>query len=181
MGITIFYLDRFFSVWHDIILPFIEARSFYGRAHLYIVTFNAWKERWLFGWGTQRDLLGAEFVPAGSHSDYLGFLFKQGVLGFLFMVLFFAKVFEVAVRNYQHGVKCKSAEYRNLTISLLAALVYIAIHKFTEVVSLDAITFHLVWTVYGLVFILRKKYKMFCEGSFAPRSELLQGDEIFGR
>ena len=75
-------------------------RSLGPRAELYGETLRRWSERPILGWGTEIDWLrdvpesgadvevsvdtreaAADSPPLGSHSQYLGILFKQGALG----------------------------------------------------------------------------------------------------
>jgi O-antigen ligase len=81
----------------------LTARSVGPRADLYVATLERWAERPLLGWGTEIDWVqtdgegqvpsqppgqaavedAANSPPLGSHSHYLGVLFKQGILGLL--------------------------------------------------------------------------------------------------
>lgn len=68
-------------------------RSIDFRGALYQATFERWRERPLLGWGTEvdwtltpratgaSDEASADLPPLGSHSHYLGVLFKQGLVG----------------------------------------------------------------------------------------------------
>lgn len=136
---------------YEYVKPYVMARSFSGRSLIYARTIEAWRDRWLFGWGAQRDLLGADFVPAGSHSDYLGILFKHGAFGLSVALLFQFSVF----RSAYHGVRGNSLPAtKNLATWCLVGLIAVFLHKLTEVVSLDAITFHIVWLLYGITFVI---------------------------
>lgn len=62
---------------------FVYARgpgSFNSRSAVYEVTLSGFLERPFFGWGTERDIGDLEF-PAGSHNEYLGILYRYGLLG----------------------------------------------------------------------------------------------------
>ena len=62
---------------------FVLARgsgSYTSRFGVYTATLEGFLERPLFGWGTERDVEGLD-LPAGSHSEYLAALYRQGILG----------------------------------------------------------------------------------------------------
>lgn len=59
--------------------------SFTNRFGVYEATLQGFLERPLFGWGTERDVEGLE-IPAGSHSEYLAALYRQGLLGLIALV-----------------------------------------------------------------------------------------------
>lgn len=64
---------------------FVFARgsgSYDSRFGLYQATLVGFLERPFFGWGTERDVEGLS-LPAGSHSEYLAALYRQGLLGVL--------------------------------------------------------------------------------------------------
>ncbi len=59
--------------------------SFINRFGVYGATLEGFLQRPLFGWGTERDVVGLN-IPAGSHSEYLAALYRQGLLGFLALI-----------------------------------------------------------------------------------------------
>lgn len=62
---------------------FVFARgsgSYESRFGVYEASLVGFLERPLFGWGTERDVEGLQ-LPAGSHSEYLAALYRQGLLG----------------------------------------------------------------------------------------------------
>lgn len=56
--------------------------SFINRFGVYGATLQGFLQRPLFGWGTERDVEGLN-IPAGSHSEYLAALYRQGLLGLI--------------------------------------------------------------------------------------------------
>lgn len=56
--------------------------SYESRFGLYGATLAGFLERPVFGWGTERDVEGLP-LPAGSHSEYLAALYRQGLLGLI--------------------------------------------------------------------------------------------------
>lgn len=58
------------------------AGSYTSRFGVYQATIQGFLERPLFGWGTERDVVGLD-LPAGSHSEYFATLYRQGLFGLL--------------------------------------------------------------------------------------------------
>lgn len=72
----------------EVIEQFTFARgegSFTNRSGVYEATLAGFRQRPLFGWGTERDVEGLN-IPAGSHSEYLAALYRQGLLGFVAII-----------------------------------------------------------------------------------------------
>jgi O-antigen ligase len=62
---------------------FIFARgagSYNSRSAVYMASIQGFLQRPLFGWGTERDVVGIAY-PAGSHSEYIAILYRQGIVG----------------------------------------------------------------------------------------------------
>lgn len=130
---------------------FADARggSTSDRMDVYRVTVKGWMERPLLGWGTERDVEGAAY-PAGSHSMYLGTLYKQGIFGFLALVgLYIALWRELdPIRSHRN---CP-----NRTLNLLVdygrwVLVVFFLGSMTDTHDLDALTSMLLWTTFGIL------------------------------
>lgn len=82
------------------LIEVLSARSLGSRSALYLATVEGWSKRPLLGWGTEVDVGATDaggvtgppptevevdvrgLPPLGSHSQYLGVLFKQGLAGF---------------------------------------------------------------------------------------------------
>lgn len=56
--------------------------SYEDRLGLYKATLTGFLQRPIFGWGTERDIEGLP-LPAGSHSEYLAALYRQGLVGII--------------------------------------------------------------------------------------------------
>ena len=121
-----------------------------ARSKIYIQTFESFLERPIFGWGTERDVKGLAY-PLGSHSYYLGTLYKQGVAG---LILFLSIIVNVWI-----NIKVKS----NLSykVSLFfrygqyMLLVFI-INSFTDVLDLDATTMMFLWVIIALLIVSKR-------------------------
>tara|TARA_B110000444_G_scaffold250072_1_gene275957 strand:+ start:112 stop:1413 length:1302 start_codon:yes stop_codon:yes gene_type:complete len=121
-----------------------------ARSKIYIQTFESFLERPIFGWGTERDVKGLAY-PLGSHSYYLGTLYKQGVAG---LILFLS-----IIANVWINIKVKSN--LNYKVSLFfrygqfMLLVFI-INSFTDVLDLDATTMMFLWVIIALLTVSKR-------------------------
>lgn len=110
-----------------------------GRGAVYRSTLVGIRERPFFGWGTERDLPGQKY-PAGSHSYYLGMLYKHGIFGFASLVLFFGAIWTSiqrrAATHVDDSVAVQSARWIFLGLVL---------NGFTDVIDLDAIALVFAW------------------------------------
>ncbi len=61
----------------------VRADSFRDRLILYENTFALWAERPLAGWGTPRTVTSVTLAPVGTHGEFIGALFRSGLVGFL--------------------------------------------------------------------------------------------------
>ena len=103
-----------------------------------------------FGWGTERDMKGMTY-PLGSHSYYLGTLYKQGILG---LVLFLSLLFSIWKK-----INIKVKEYNKYTWLLkygqFVLFVYL-INSFTDVLDLDATTMMFSWIIFSLLIVANR-------------------------
>lgn len=121
--------------------------SIVGRKLLYSKSLWEWLHSPLIGYGTQRDFLGPEVPPLGSHSTLLGVLYRHGILGFVGLVWF--------VANLWRGVYQKSREKQGnlslLCVSLSTSLVIFLAHSVVHDWELDPLLFYTIWSVFGMV------------------------------
>jgi len=122
------------------------------RMKIYIQTFNSFLERPIFGWGTERDVKGLAY-PLGSHSYYLGTLYKQGIVGFSLFISIVVLIW--------NKLKVKSNLDDNFTRFLkygqFLMLVYI-MNSFTDVLDLDATTMLFLWLILSLLIVSKRIY-----------------------
>jgi len=99
----------------------------------------------LFGWGTERDVPGAVY-PAGSHSYYLGILYKHGIVGFLIWLgLAWTILREVRPRS-----AAESQAITYLAVPRNWILAELCLVFLTVVPDLDATAFAVLWLVLTL-------------------------------
>ena len=107
-------------------------------------------DKFLFGHGTQTDhpLLT---IPLGSHSTFLGILYKFGILGFtaftLFSVRVFLKILEVSKKIKNHS---------QMTFSF-AVVAYALIFFFLQMVFVEVdvdVTYTIIWALFIGILIL---------------------------
>jgi O-antigen ligase len=86
----------------NILLEVVNARGSGSPTNRWIIyqhTLSGFWQRPLVGWGTERDFGNFPF-PAGSHSYYLGTLYKQGIVGLL---VFLARYSPSAQPPFRYG------------------------------------------------------------------------------
>lgn len=148
----------------DPILELVAARNIETRASLYEATVERWAERPLLGWGTEVDWIPTDeprptsepsatptpapdpmeldaLPPLGSHSQYLGVLFKQGIVGLLLFVIVVGYVSAAAVRLFRRNETGDDL----LVVGFLATV----ISAVTESLWLDPATAVLVAILWG--------------------------------
>ena len=120
------------------------------RGKIYVQTFNNFLERPFFGWGTERDIMGLAY-PLGSHSYYLGTLYKQGVVGFSCFILI--------IYTLWHNTKIRNVEKNHFNVfnsyGRVIILVFI-FNSFTDVLDLDATTMMFIWILFSLLLVSKK-------------------------
>ena len=122
------------------------------RGKIYVQTFNSFLERPLFGWGTERDVKGLAY-PLGSHSYYLGTLYKQGIVGFtLFMSIIFLIWNKLKVKVFVDNNFTRFFKYGQFLM-----LVFI-MNSFTDVLDLDATTMFFLWLILSLLIVGKRIY-----------------------
>lgn len=118
------------------------------RLYVYQQTLIGWLDRPLIGWGTERDIPGFRY-PAGSHSYYLGTLYKQGIIGLAIFVLLLSNLWQsTSPGNVRRRLQWKPKILLQLGRWSLA--VYI-LNGFTDVLDLDASTMTFSWIILALL------------------------------
>lgn len=148
--------------------------SVISRTTIYIKTLEGFMERPIFGWGTERDITEANFqYPAGSHSYYLGTLYKQGSIGFiLFMALAYALWQGTALGG--SAAQVQSEEQRRARAFLAVSrwsLLTAGLIGFTSVLDLDATLMLYLWVIVACAFAT-KRLLMYNKGIMPVGTEL---------
>jgi O-antigen ligase len=143
---------------HSILDAAIYARgegSASSRLGVYKATLSGFLERPFFGWGSERDVIGLRY-PAGSHSNYLGILYKQGVLGFLlFLGIYVITWFRISSNEHLDPV---------LKRTIQGTFIIVLLNGMTDVLDLDATTFIFAWLIFGLgIYGMNRTYKVSIE------------------
>ena len=134
-----------------------RAGSIESRWATYARTLESWKERPILGWGTSRIIedLSFEFeVPIrlkalGSHSTYLGYLYKQGIVGLSVYLWILWSIF----REVRISRRLKSVDPEVHRFIGFAAWGFIstAIQGTLNMGDLDLISLHVTWLNWGLI------------------------------
>ncbi len=123
-----------------------------SRSLVYAQTIQDFQQRPVFGWGTQRHVAGLPY-GAGSHSYYLGVLYKQGAVG----LLVFLAVWWCVWRDTRPPPTDSQAGDPSIRFLQIGRWVIVAalINALTEVLDLDATTSALLWWVLALLLATR--------------------------
>lgn len=127
----------------------LEARgsSTSDRLRIYRVTVAEVLERPLTGWGTERDRPGLPY-PAGSHSTYLGVLYKHGAIALLLLI-----GAGVAAWSSARRLEAEPRDHRRWGRYVRWSLATMALVAMTDVLDLDATTFAVAAIVFGLALV----------------------------
>lgn len=113
------------------------------RLFIYSQTLAGMVERPLFGWGTERDIPDFPF-PAGSHSYFLGAVYKYGIIGAFIFIALWVSVWKSTYRrsDLKHLPFMSYMRWIILTAGL---------NSMTDVLDLDLVTLMLLWSVFAII------------------------------
>lgn len=159
LGLTVilfllFILERSGILYQiiDLVLYSRGEGSTNTRMDIYVQTVNSFLERPFFGWGTERDVNGLAY-PLGSHSYYLGTLYKQGIFGLTVFLLLFISIWKyLKVRIFIDNNFTRFLKYGQFLI-----IVY-SLNSFTDVLDLDATTMMFSWLIISLLLVGKRIY-----------------------
>jgi len=107
----------------------------------------------VFGWGTQRNMeviaLDPEIKPLGSHSNYLAYLYRYGLVGFSIFIFIYAFVFIHIIRL--SGRSSPSRYYADLGLFAGWAFVNNITQSLVTVMDFDVSLLLMIWMIWGLV------------------------------
>jgi hypothetical protein len=121
------------------------------RGQVYRSTIEGFFDRPLLGWGTERDVRDQRY-PAGSHSTYLGVLYKHGVVGFACLLGVLASAW---ITTRPGGIPKDTPEHALLRFSQWT-LVVVLLNGLTDAIDLDATTLVLIYVVVGTAVAVRR-------------------------
>lgn len=143
----------------DIVDQVLYARgggSVEHRTAVYQATLSGWLGSPLFGWGTERDVADIPY-PAGSHSFYLGVLYKHGLVGFLIFLGMWWSMWRHTAPigvGMQRNIRLEwSLGYLRITRWVLCAAL---INSATDVLDLDATTILTLGLILGTAIAARR-------------------------
>ena len=157
---VIFIISSLFLIWleqtgflYQIIDLLLYSRgegSANARSKIYSQTFDSFLERPIFGWGTERDAKGLAY-PLGSHSYYLGTLYKQGIAGLTLFITILVLIWnKLKVKVYLDNNYTQFLKYGKFLM-----LIYF-INSFTDVLDLDATTMFFLWVILSLLIVAKR-------------------------
>jgi len=142
---------RGYLIWlYETLILARGSGSYYSRLLVYIETVRLFVDRPLFGWGTELDLPNVGY-PAGSHSYYLGVLFRYGLIGLLtFTGLFWSVWKKTRPLNQKNSEKLgKFLEYGRWI------MVLVLVNSLTDSLDIDATTLVIIWLYFSLLISAR--------------------------
>jgi len=132
--------------------------SYDHRTAVYRETLAGFTARPFFGWGTERDVRGLRY-PAGSHSHYLGILYKQGLVGLLLFLGLWASLWR-STKPTLHQARDDPdlVEIGSFLRYGRWILVAVLVNATTDVLDLDATTFAFMWVIFACLIAARRLY-----------------------
>lgn len=150
MGLALFLLPQ------DVLLGPVEAAvlargegSVISRSQIYSHTLEEFARRPLIGWGTERDIVTIDGFPypAGSHSMYLGFLYKHGLFGLAALIALMFMLW----RETRMPALCSGAKNRSSAVVFMQhvrwALLTASLIAITTALDLDTTLMFVTWIV----------------------------------
>lgn len=137
----------------EILEELITARgqSHRTRATVYAATLESWRDRPVFGWGTQRSPrvagLSSNYPPLGSHSTYGAILYRHGIVGLL---VYLAMMLSIYGRFRRRNL---SADRTRFLVYARWAFVGNVAHAILLEVDLDATLLMTMWLLWALVIL----------------------------
>jgi putative inorganic carbon (hco3(-)) transporter len=140
---------------------FISARpgSLETREIIYKKTIESWLEKPVFGWGVTRNIKDAfpEFEvrknipPLGTHSTYLGILYKQGAVGLLVFFWFLISIGISISRSYRFLKNKNDKIFFKLIGFASCGFIGNIVQGTFNMLDLDSLSFHISWINIALI------------------------------
>jgi O-antigen ligase len=131
-----------------------------SRAVIYHQTLAGFLERPLFGWGTERNIAGvaSTFIyPAGSHSTYLGTLYRQGIVGLMALLLLLVAMWRATGRPRRVDATDRDAAFLlDVLLGARLALIVALVAGVTVALDLDSSVMMLLWIIIALACAARR-------------------------
>lgn len=136
------------AIHREALVDLATTRSADLRFELYAQTVRAWADRPLLGWGVEHEWysdaapLDRSLPPLGSHSQYLGLLYKHGLLGLTAFVAVLWVVLAHALNGARDGTMASRAVLASVIVTLVTGM--------TEELWLDPGTAVVIGVAWGL-------------------------------
>lgn len=135
--------------------PWTGKGSSQARAAVVVETLRGWSQRPLLGWGTARAIPGLA-LPAGTHSAYLGILYKHGALGLAAFLLLLAGVWLGTRPEHSRESSGRDSWLHRLLISGRWSLVAVLVDSLTSNVAVDTMALTMTWFGFGALLAARR-------------------------
>ena len=150
---------------------FVEGRagSYEFRMGIYQATLQSWLGSPLFGWGTQRDLpnlLPPDSAPAGTHSNYIGILYRHGLVGLAVYLALLLAMWQTIFAGL--GETTDNTFLRQFMALSAFAMLAVNVDEVVRGLEWDATVLVLVWAYWGLVLAAHRLLRREAEAKHAP-------------
>ena len=148
-----FLLDRGFSTLTAVAFArdrWVRGGSAAARFDTVLGTLRGWLERPVLGWGTAREVPELA-LPAGTHSTYLGILYKHGAVGLVAFAYLLGLVWRHTRPIEASAGSGKPIWSRSLLLGGRWSLVAVLVDGLTSMPSVDTMAITLIWLGFGAV------------------------------
>jgi N-acetylglucosaminyldiphosphoundecaprenol N-acetyl-beta-D-mannosaminyltransferase len=153
-----FLLDRGFSTLTAVAFArdrWVRGGSAAARFDTVLGTLRGWLERPVLGWGTAREVPELA-LPAGTHSTYLGILYKHGAVGLAAFACLLALVWRHSRPIQALARDGKLTWSQALLLGGRWSLVAVLVDGLTSMPSVDTMAVTLIWLGLGVVIAGRR-------------------------
>jgi len=133
-----------------------------ARLTIYRSTLEGFMQRPLLGWGTERTIVGVAdgfIYPAGSHSYFLGVLYRHGVVGLAFFVMLWVAIWKTTAREPSSpgsSAGARSSGPEDLMAVGRGIVVSALLMSLTLAFDLDASLMFVWWLIVGLLVAVKR-------------------------
>jgi O-antigen ligase len=137
----------------DTLFVATRGSSFEGRMAVYQATLESWQQRPLVGWGTPRKVPSITLAPAGTHSEYLGVLYRFGIVGLLLYLTVYAAIWIYLIKRF---VRSAQADKRQtwFVLAVASSLLALNLNGLAHGIDWDMSVVLLQWITLGFVYTL---------------------------
>lgn len=130
----------------------VREGSIQSRFILYESTLVLWAERPLTGWGVSKPVAGITLAPVGTHNEFLGTLFRSGLIGLTLYLLVLLFIWLQIGLRIRQSLIANNITVQLLSITIAAVFFSINLMYFAYSFYWDFSVILLTWITIGLIF-----------------------------